>query len=294
MALKMSKRLINVLGKCGTSLFVMTLVVLLMASEALYAGKPKYQVMEGTEYIIADSSKAKQTIGDVTIEVTSLCQDQYTFPEIYSFGDADQNALVAKGFNFKNVSLWYPKDNEGKRWINVFGSPAGEPFLLAYKVKITNNTQHIISFKDIQVFVSAAGLEEPTPPTDDYEVYAKWIFNQEQTFDKNRKKSILDFPYPVGIATAIFLLRFPDWKKANIVYKQALPRFSASGLLLFPVSSGFDDVRLMFLEVPTKTDAAGNITEKSGFEFPFKMIKRKAWYDKKQTKRWIYGDPPEK
>ncbi|MBI5267883.1 MAG: hypothetical protein HY851_11690, partial [candidate division Zixibacteria bacterium] len=183
---------------------------------------------------------------------------------------------------------------EKKRWINVFGHPSGDPFLIAFKVKVTNNTQHIISFKDMRVFLTGEGIEEPKAPTDDYAMYAQWILEQEQDFESHRKKGILlDLPYPVGVATAVFLRRFPDWKIANIVYKEALPRFSASGMLLFPVTSGFSEIRVMFLEVPTKTDAAGNVTEKSAFEFPFKMIKRPSWFDEKETKRWVYGTPPE-
>lgn len=257
------------------------------------AGK-KYQTSESTEYVIADSSKAKQTVGDVSIEVIGLDQDIYSFPEFYSFTQDDEKAFEAAGLKFENIEIYFKRDNEKKRWVNVFGNPKGEPFLFGFKVKITNNTQHIISFKDLQVFLAAEGMDEPKAPIDDYNFYANWLLGQERDFEATRKKGIIDFDYPVGLGTAVFLRKFPDWKSANIVFKQALPRFTATGLMLFPVQSGFPSVNLMFLEVPTKTDAAGNVTEKSAFEFEFKMVKRPMWYEDKQSKRWIHGDPPEK
>lgn len=274
-------------------LILTSLGILGLTSGGLHA-KEKYQVQEVPEYTLADGASATQTIGDVTVQVTTLNQDGYLFPEIFSFGETDKAALEGKGFKFSNVQLWFPPDSTGKQWINVLGNPSGKPNLLAYKVKITNKTKHIIRFKEMQIYLAAPGSEEPISPTEDHSVFTQWIYDQEKTFEKTRKKGILSFPYPVGLAASIFDLRFPDWNRANILYKQVLPKFSVSGLLIFPATDDLGDVTLTFYEVATKTNPAGAITERSSFEFPFKLVTRKLWYDSKTTKRWIYGDPPGK
>jgi len=52
------------------------------------------------------------------------------------------------------------------------------------------------------------------------------------------------------------------------------------------------DLKIVFYDITTKTDAAGNPIEKAKFEFPLKYDKIDMFFDP-VIKRWKEGLPPE-
>lgn len=276
---------------------------LIAPPSALAAKKPKYQVVEGFEYPSQETSPSRQTKGDVEIECVSLLTSAYDFPDVFSITANDLQAIRtalkqaapgSKDTPLENAERYYAPDAQGRMWVNPLGSPDGKRALFGFKVKVRNNTKHIIKMSDVRVYLKMPDRDEPVAPANDLLTYGKWILEAEQTFEQNRKKGIMDaiFNYPVGFSTAVFAYKFPNWDTANLMKKEVLPGFSSSGYVLFPVESGSPDVSVLFFEVPDKTDDAGAVTGRENFEFAYKKIDQKYWYDKNE-KLWKRGDPPE-
>ena len=270
---------------------------------AVAAKKPKYQVSEGFEYPSQETSPSRQAKGDVEIECVSLLTSAYDFPDVFSITGNDLKAIrtalkqaapESKDTPLENTEMYYAPDAQGRMWINTLGSPDGKRAVFGFKVKVRNNTKHIIKMSDVRVYLKMPDREEPVAPASDLMTYGKWILEAEQTFEQNRKKGLMGaiFKYPVGLSTAVFAYKFPNWDTANLMKKEVLPGFSASGYVLFPVESGSPDVSVLFFEVPNKTDDAGTVSGRENFEFAYKKIDQKYWYNK-DDKIWHRGDPPE-
>jgi hypothetical protein len=82
------------------------------------------------------------------------------------------------------------------------------------------------------------------------------------------------------------------YKLINDVSREILPGTTYDGLLVFPVyTSAFQSAKLTFYDITSKTDAAGNPTEKVNFDFPIKVTDQQMWFDKDKEKRWKLGVP---
>ena len=112
----------------------------------------------------------------------------------------------------------------------------------------------------------------------------------ETEWNNTRKKSILDL-YKVGFISQVVAQNMKNYKLINSLGVEILPSFSYSGILLFPATVSYDNAKLKFYDITTKTDAAGNPIEKTSFEYPLKLETTDMWYDK-STKTWKKGLPP--
>lgn len=288
------------------------MILLALCGSEVLAGKKKKtkkkkapKIVETFRYVPAVEGGDRQEIGDIAIEVQSLINESENMPEIFAFSEADIDAaqIAWKQITgdptaeIKNTYM-YPTDRDGNKWINILGHPGGEMALPAFLVKVKNNTDHILNFsKDAKVYFKDGLSDEPVAPLVGLDGMTQWLLAMEQDFDANRKKGILSFNYPMGITPSLFRVRFGGTGMSTFVDKDALPGFGASGLLLFPSTLGkaegaSQEIEVLFFEVPSETNEAGEITKRSRMTFTFKQVPVKYWYDK-QTKRWIEGEPPQ-
>lgn len=273
-------------------------------------GTKKIITVSVDEYNLEDPQKIESTISNVTINVEPLSPSKtYNFPELFTF-DYDQ---LPSAMRTMNVDLNFPADLNGKRWCYTFG--AGRFLLTAFKIKITNNTPHILRMKDARIYLIVEGEDPiaavtkvgnpqlytvgekankkvlPKSAIDGDESLIHWVTYFEEMYEKERPKGFLSLAYPIGIASQVISQNMKSYKLINDVSKEILPGFSYSGILLFPYIVSKPKVKLAFYDITTKTDAAGNPIEKAKFEFPLKLETVNMWFDDLQ-KKWKIGNPP--
>ena len=261
-----------------------------------------------SEYAVAPPSSARQTKQDVTLEVEVLAPTgAYSHPNLFSF---DWSRIPDR---FRLAKRFYPEDDDGKAWCYTFGF--GDRFLTACNVKITNNTPHILRMKDARVYLVVPG-EDPVAAVTDLgnarlmptgekkqelpqsyldadNSLVHWLTQFEREWElrsRKKKKGLisLSLAYPIGFASQVLAQNQRAYKLINDLNVEILPNFSYEGILLFPAIVSFDQAKLMFYDITTKTDPAGNPVEKTSFEFPLKLREANMWFDR-DTKRWKEG-----
>lgn len=263
-----------------------------------------------TQYTVTPPEVAAQTKSNVTIAVEVLKPSEaLKHPELFAFGIKQ---LPESHYNFSTMGL-FPGDAQGRSWCYTFGF--GDKYLTALKVKLTNNTPHILRMKDSRIYMVIPG-ESPVAAvtvlgnaglqnvgTSEKALYLPksflekdgslihWLTQFEQEWDQTRKKGLVSFTYPVGFAAQVVEQNRKNYKLINDLAVEILPNFSYEGILLFPVVVSFEEAKLAFYDITTKTDPAGNTLEKTAFEFPLKLERVDTWYDKTE-KKWMNGLPP--
>lgn len=264
------------------------------------------------EYNLTPASLANQTKQDVSVAVEMLKPSKgYDYPELFSF---DPERVPE---TFRYAVAFYPEDDNGKGWCYTFGF--GDRVLTACKVKITNNTPHILRMKDARIYLVVPGEDPvaavtevgnprlmragekkkealPQSYLDADNSLVHWLTQFEIEWERRSKRNrktllALSLKYPPGFASQVIEQNRRHYKLINDLAVEILPQFSYEGILLFPVIVSFDNAKLMFYDITTKTDAAGNPVEKTSFEFPLTLTQKDMWYDKK-AKRWQEGMPP--
>lgn len=256
-------------------------------------------------------SDATQTKGDITITLTPLNQSSmYNEPDLFSFSDNN----ITGNFSDLSVNSYYPKDFLGKHWFYTLGMAKS---LVAYKVKITNGTTHILRMKNARVYLITEGqdpiaafnvLGNPTlvPTTIGKEQmlfpksyvigdnsFVDWLTKEEYNYELNRSHGLLDISYPIGLGSQVIAQNIRNYKLVTDVSREILPNTTFNGILIFPIySSAINNAKIMFYDITIKTDAAGNPTKKVSFEYPIKSVDQQMWFDSKKEKRWKVGVPP--
>jgi hypothetical protein len=262
-----------------------------------------------SEYAVTPASLSQQAKQDVSVEVDMLTPTgAYNHPELFSFDwyRVPEDYRAAKRF--------YPEDDKGKGWVYTFGF--GDQFLTACKVKITNNTPHILRMKDARVYLVVPGEDPvaaitklgnarlmpvgekkkdvlPQSYVDADNSLVHWLTHFERDWEQRSRKQkkgliTLSLAYPIGFASQVVEQNKRNYRLINDLAVEILPNFSYEGILLFPVIVSFDQAKLMFYDITTKTDPAGNPVEKTSFEFPMKLREVTMWFDRK-AKRWKEG-----
>lgn len=272
------------------------------------AGPQKIMVEEFYQYALAPSTPGTQTKSNVSITVEVLKQTEiYKYPELFAFD------IKAVPDVLPNLSFWsFGRPYQGKGWLYTFGP--GNETLTACKVKIENNTGHILRMRDARIYLVVEGKDPipavtkmgdprlilidrekkqylPKSAAERDDSFIHWITYLEQEYQRTRKKGLISFDYPVGIASQVVQQNERHYKLINAVDKEILPGFSSEGILLFPVIASFDTAKLMFYDITTKTDAAGNPIEKTQFEFQLNLEKGKVWFDS-DSNQLRFGEPP--
>ena len=275
------------------------------------AGAPKIPTNRVSEYAMTPPDQGTQAKSNVTIEVEVLSPSEaYGHPELFAF---DIKQFPESHYTFGTMSM-FPEEAQGRRWCYTFGF--GEKFLAAMRVKITNNTPHILRMKDSRIYFVVEG-EDPMAavtnlgnaslvnvPTSKGEArwlprsfvesdnsLVHWLTHFEAEWDKSRKKGLIKLNYPLGFASLVVQQNRKEYQLINDLSAEILPGFSREGILLFPAIVSWQEARLMFYDITTKTDAAGNPVEKTSFEFPLVREDVDIWFDREE-KKWKRGLPP--
>ena len=277
------------------------------------ASSAKLQTMQVSEYVVKLPEHARQTKSNVTIEVEVLKPSEiYNHPELFAF--------KIKRFPDSHVNLstrsMYPVSAQGKRWCYTFGF--GEKFLTAMRVKVTNNTPHILRLKDSRIYFVVEGEDPmaavttlgnaslvgvttiegkvrylPKSYVERDQSLVHWLTVFEADWDRNRKRGLLSLTlkHPLGVAALVVEQNRKHYQLISELSAEILPDFSREGILFFPAIVSRQEAKLMFYDITTRTDAAGNPIEKTRFEFPLVNQRITMWYDRAQ-KRWQTGEPP--
>jgi len=268
----------------------------------------KLYTSNGTELI--------QTKNGLTVEIIPLSPGLlYKYPELFSW---DMGKLPLS-WTFKLESS-FDKYTDGKYYYYPFG--IGDNFLNVYKIKITNSTGHIIRMADARMFMRIEGEDpikpvirfgDPTlvdinPPSNgiisntNYQPKSAiekdnslihWVTWMCSEWDNSKKKAIIHVNFPIGFPSQILAQNRKACKLINDVDVEILPDDSYSGILLFPRLISDNELSIKMYDFSTKTDAAGNVTEKSNFDFKLKLTEGTEYFDK-NIKAWIQGEPPQK
>ncbi len=291
--------------------------LVLMVVQISSAQKTKQVITWPYKQYVFNGSEAKQEKSGLTIEVEPLSpKNLYAHPELYSFV-ADYFAQDFKNSYSSDINrMWI--DYNGKKWNYTFGLT--ENFLTVFKVKITNNTGHILKMSEAKILLKIAD-QDPIKPVTKYgdasiqllenpagsgkfkpypksvltpdESLIQWVTNIEAEYVKNKKKSFIELgEFPVGINSQIIDQNKKNYKLISNVDVEILPDDTYSGILLFPVLISFEELSLKMYEFATKTDAAGNVAERSNFDFKFKLDNGNMWLDRNKG-MWIDGAPPQ-
>ena len=193
--------------------------------------------------------------------------DLEDFPELFSFQIDD----IMKYFSEPMLREVYPIAKDGKCWEHPFSIPYGEDHLQIFKVKIQNETNHIIRLKDSRVFLRKYQAE---PLQAFYEVQE--LINEADKYEKATNNYLYDkekgsalAPYiPNGFFKAFVNYKLKYFSLINDVNKEILPGLTSDGLLIFPSIEITDQpITISFYDIITKTDEAGKPTERSQYDF---------------------------
>ena len=300
----MKKQFISIFLICISSVFA-------------YSQKPKDVVIYNYKYYAPNGSELVQVKNGLSVEIIPLNENlAYKYPELFAW---DLKSMPTEWST--NLAAFYPVASDGKRYAYPFST--GEKALNIYKIKISNNTGHIIKMSDARIYMRIEGddpikpvkrignttLVDLTPPNEsilklktlipqcvidnDQDCLVYWLTWMWQEWAKNRKKGILYTEYPIAFPSQLIVQNRRAYKLINDVDVEILPDDSYSGILLFPRFIIDNDVNIKLYEFSTKTDAAGNVTEKSNFDFKLKLVEGSKYFDS-NTRTWIEGNPPQK
>jgi hypothetical protein len=291
------------------------LAILAISTNSLFAQKTKpVAAMPYKKYSFYGSDSI-QTKNGLIIEVEPLSPSGvYAHPELYSFDKNTFPKEFLKKYDLNIEGMFAELDS--KRYLYTFGS--GENYLTVFKVKITNNTGHVLKMKEARILLRIEG-EDPIKPvtnigdatieqfenpagsgkfiplpksaiTQDQSL-VQWVTGIESKYEETRKHGFLELEYPIGINSQVIAQNKKSYKLIADADVEILPDDSYSGILLFPVLVSYEQLSLKMYEFVTKTDAAGTPTERTNFDYKFKIAAGKMWLNRNENK-WVDGNPP--
>ncbi len=229
------------------------------------------------------ATKPAETI-NFEIEVLSPVTT-YDHPELFSVPKSSVPEIYSGAGNF------YEKDLDDNYWVYFLSNPAGENDLLAFQVSIKNNASHILRMQGTRIYFVPDG-GQPVAPIVSKKDIEEYIRTVEAEWDLTRKRGILSFTYPVGFNSFVFNRNMARAHLVNDVGTEILPDFMYQGLLVFPLNvNDVQSGKLVFYDIVTETDPAGNTITKTKVEFPVGKENVDMWYDG-VSKRWKIGMPP--
>lgn len=261
----------------GMLILGLVLIILFISSCATTREPP---TVVASEYKVLESDS--QTKEGIEISLRSFnILDTYDFPDMFMI-DENRN-YNTQTTDYSSYKMYYPKDSSGQRWLYTFNID-GNNQLVAYKVKIVNNTDHILRMGDARIYLIVEG-EDPLAAITDLNTFKSWATK----FEGNLKGKPNFAMYPFGFASALIEANSKGYKLINDLSKEILPGFSYEGILLFPAIVSWDEAELNFFDITTKVDSAGNPIEKATFKF--EMIKEdKVFGFNVDSKRWVVNN----
>ena len=166
--------------------------------------------------------------------------------------------------------------------------------LTPFQVTILNNTDHILRMRDARIIYVDPNSDEP--------VFAL----NKQYINEDMESRLPVFNTLVKYITTKYPETHPELAKdevekaltnitdeikfVNGFNKEIMPGMKTSGILIFPVEPDkISEGKISFIDVVSKTDAAGNATEKVRFDFKTKLFYKYLKYDPNDNK-WVEID----
>jgi len=224
---------------------------------------------------LAPNVDSKQTIGDITIELQPI--DQFTE---YKKSMYKQMIPVTFTPSLSNTPVTEPKEFLIAIW-------AG---LIPFNVTIYNNTDHILKMKDARVLYIDPDSDEPLIAMDKMLILADL---QNIPVFKFHVGSILkEYPQTNPLELNANLQKacmniINQTRFINGFNMEIMPGMKITGTLIFPVSpEKISYGKVSFIDMVSKTDAAGNPVEKVRFDFKTQLSYIYTKYDYNK-KTWI-------
>ncbi|MBI4449660.1 hypothetical protein HY634_01245 [Candidatus Uhrbacteria bacterium] len=266
---------------------------------AACASGSKVKVVAIKGYEFADPNLAVQDRSDIRISVEPLNPGSlYAHPELFSF-DVPR---LPKDLVTPFIEMSYKPTKNAKSWEYVLASPDGKDVLTSFKLKIENKTGHILRMHDARIYLVGVGENEPIMAIGGMEGEGglKSLLRELEMSSEERRKAapkpmfgieLADPTWPMGLFGAIVEQNQKAFKLVNDLGSEVLPGMAKEGLLVFPEFVSYDNCQLGIYDLTTKTDAAGNPSEKASFTFDLAMKESTMWFDQ-ATETWKEGTPP--
>jgi len=202
-----------------------------------------------------------QTIGGITIDLSPFDEKEYEKP-IYS-----QKVNVTYTPFLQTVPVTEPKEYTK---INLFWG------YTAFYVTVKNSTDHILRMKDSRVVFIEPNNDEPYAALDKAGIQSDFaslpIYKALFNIVKNAYPNTNDVSLNADIAVALTNIS-KGIKFINGFDMEIMPGMKASGILLFPISpEKLTTGKISFVDMVSKTDAAGTPTEKVRFDYKTKLF----------------------
>ena len=253
-----------------------------------------------------DSSSHQQTLNGLSIELQPLNAGAvYKDPALFKF-DSSKVPAQLSGFSAIYSSA------RGGMWIHTFCY--GANFLIGMKLKITNNTSHLLNLKNTKMFYRTVGGDSVMAVTKvgDPELVQKeetqegttvkekvwrpksFVENDgslvsvgtqyEAIYEKTRLRT--DPLYPIGIAAEVIRQNMNEYKLLGNVDIEIKPGASYNGLLFFPTLLPNQKFTINLDNFPV-----GANIKPANFQFKFKPDMGRFWLDQNNS-IWHEGEPP--
>ncbi len=258
--------------------------LLLLSIFSFFSCSGNQRLLSFDQYgFLQHGSESVQPKGDIVISAKLLRpSDMYSFPQLFGFL---QDSLSAEFRENAFVQKTYQRSLKSKNWEYILASPEYEKVLVAFHVKISNYTEHILHMKSARVYL-IVDRKKAIPSLKNYKELADTVAAFEKKFIKNRKSNKKYRAYPEGLFPAILEQNKQQFELLTDLSKEILPGFSLTGLLIFPMkATDLKNTKLSFFDITTRTDAAGRPTEKSRFDFALRREPACMKYNG-YTKRW--------
>ena len=291
---------------------LMLLIALSFVSAVIFSGcSPKLSTAryyKTPEIRLAQNVQSSQTQGGITIEMKPLDNKEYEKP-----------------FYVQNIDVTYtpvlsstPATKVETVVISFFYK------LTPFSVTISNNTDHILRMGASKVVYINPNSDEPILALDKLSIREdiknqipiyNYMLSNIQTKYPQTHSDFLGMELQKAISDIINQIKF-----INGFDKEIMPSMKVSGILAFPIDpEKISEGKISFIDMISKTDAAGNATEKVRFDYKtslfyhyWKMdpnttsveIKEDEYnkglsnpdkyYYAKTQKKWVLGAPPQK
>ena len=253
------------------STLIVVVVIFSGCSPKVYTAKYK----KSPEIRLAQDVQSSQTQGGITIEMKPL--DDKEFEK--SFYDQKINVTYTPTLSSTPVTV--PKEFE----IQFYNK------LTPFSVTIINNTDHILRMKDSRVVYINPNSDEPLLALDKQSIKED-IKSQIPTYNLTLSDLKKMYPQtPPASLEADLILAIADIinqiKFINSFNMEIMPGMKVSGTLVFPIDpEKISEGKISFIDMISKTDAAGNTTEKVRFDYKTNLFYR-FWKLNPNLNRWV-------
>jgi hypothetical protein len=258
-----------------------------------------------------DGTPPNQTQNGLSVELEPLRAGfYYKYPELFKFDSAKLPDPL------KNANEIY-SSSTGNNWIHTFCY--GKNFLIAMKLKISNNTNQPLNLKNTKMYYKTAdgdsvmaltvlgnpelvqvkpspkgaGKKEMTWLPKSYAENDNSLISIATKYEAQYEQTRLrtEILYPVGIGAEVIRQNRSEYKLLGTVDIEIKPGTAYSGILFFPVLLSNKNFTITLTNFPFLAAPDVQKTSSADFKFRFKPGTGHFWLDKNKN-QWLEGKPP--